>query len=224
MAAALPPSDGILFVCFQLPHARKVVVRELISAARLLRRTLRPAPPIEVLANDAASLSIDHLLPRTAPRPWQYQRLLTLGDRMPRPRFATTDVRYAYLHKLAGLAQTRFNRTLYLDCDVHVIAPSFAHDLLAHALAVADVAMPLDPGRAAHLVPAESAGAGSATRTAAPWVAPAVGPPMLCSAVLAFRSNAHTHALFVGAARRLVEHAHPGVRQGDQYGHHGFDH
>jgi hypothetical protein len=167
---------------------------------------------------------------------------------------APDDERLAYLHKLSGLLQTPFGRTLYLDCDVLVIAPNFAHDLLTRALRVADVAMPLDPGRAAHLVPHERDGGapanipqqadaqqplqqgasptrhgpaahsaprgGAAPRVApwarAPWVAPSVGPPMLCSAVLAYQRNAASDELFVGAARRLLSRRHPGVRQGDQ--------
>ena len=215
-------ADGILFITYLLPRARPRILREVITAARLLSRTLSAehdshgALPIEVLCNQAAMVAVQRLLPDRSTRPWQYERVVDLDARLTRPTFPLSDVRRAYLFKLSGLLQTRFNHTLYLDCDVLIVHPRFPRQLLARTLRVADVAMPLDPGRANHLVPGEDARA-PATPTAAPWVAePAVGPPMLCSAVLAFQRNRATDELFRGAAARLIAHRHPGVRQGDQ--------
>lgn len=216
----------MLFISYLLPQARGMrIVKEVVAAAGLLGRTMKQhetgrgvgtiagggatSMPIEVLCNDAAMIALRRLLPDRRDRPWQFERVVELDARLPAATFPLTDVRRAYLFKLSGLLQTRFNRTLYLDCDVLVAHPNFARDILARALRVADVAMPLDPGRASHLVPGDPA--------RAPWVqAPTVGPPMLCSAVLAYRLNDASEELFRGAATRLIAHRHPGVRQGDQ--------
>ena len=208
-----PEPTGVLFISY-LRGAHRAVLREALASATHLLRTLRPRLPLDLLANKAAHDTLEKMSTRRAGLPWDSRRYLTLDVRLKgmSRTFAADDVRNAYLHKLSGLLSTRFNRTLYLDCDVMVVSPNFASDLLSRALHVADVAMPLDPGRAAHLVPGEREGEGPA----APWVAPTIGPPMLCSAVLAYRQNAATDELFLGAARRLLARRHPGVRQGDQ--------
>ena len=203
---------GLLFIAIELPNSRgatRSITRELVASATNLWRTLHPRYPIDVLANQRATRALsvhgDALN-------WNI-RVIARDARLERARreWPTDAVRLAYLHNLIGLMQTRFGRTVELDCDVFVIAPRFALDLLRNALGVADIAMPLDPGRAAHLVPHEAA-----TSKPAPWVAPTLGPPMLCSAVIAYRRNAPTKELFAGAAHRLLTRRHPGVRQGDQ--------
>ena len=98
-----------------------------------------------------------------------------------------------------------FSRTVYLDCDVYVLSPPLVHHMLTAVLAVADVAMPLDPGREHHLSPMGTS----------PWLAPASGPPLLCSALIAYdsRRGGPAASLWLGAARRLALGRHPRVRQ-----------
>ena len=189
------------------PPARQSIVTEGVIAAALLRRVMRPSFPMDLLANH---LALDALsdVNKTA---WDSVRLLTLHPRLSTLRvpWAITDTRHAYLRKLSGLLLSRFNRTVFVDCDVYVIRPTLIHDLLLHALMVADIAMPIDPGRTAALVTGDAH---------TPWVAPHIGPPMLCSAILAYRRGAEADAMFTGAARRLAHgrHAVHGIRQGDQ--------
>lgn len=92
-----------------------------------------------------------------------------------------------WLDQLSALLRTPFMRTLFLDADTYVLWPPFVHALLHATLPSADVAMPLDVGR-----------------TFAPWNR--LGPPPLCSCVVAYRNNSLVRGLFLGAAERLIRH------------------
>jgi len=201
---------GVLFVMHY--EGRDRVVREGLASAAALKDVMRPTFPIELMANARAMALVPAARLTSL---FDHRREMELDPRLRKlvqshinSTFAAAPDASAYLFKLSCLLQTRWRRTVFFDCDVLVLQRTLVNDLLHKALDVADVAMPLDPGRAAHLVPG-SVGA-------APWVAPAVGPPMLCSAVLAYRSGVSTNAFLLGAARRLIRSEHPGVRQGDQ--------
>ena len=203
---------GVIMIMFA---GRERVVREGIMAVAQLRSVMIPAYPMELLANQrAVALVNDYERRHPTARLWDRRRVLGLHPRLQQldtsaTRRTISGDAGSYLYKLSGLLSTRFNRTVFLDCDVFVLRPSLMQQLLTNALAVADVAMPLDPGRTAPLVISTGA-------TPPPWVAPAVGPPMLCSAVLAYRRSEAVEEFFVGAARRLFHGTHPNVRQGDQ--------
>ena len=139
-----PEPTGVLFISY-LRGAHRAVLREALASATHLRRTLRPRLPLDLLANKAAHDTLEKMSTRRAGLPWDSRRYLTLDVRLKgmSRTFPADDVRNAYLHKLSGLLASRFDRTLYLDCDVVVLTPGFAHSLLKSALAVADVAMPL---------------------------------------------------------------------------------
>jgi hypothetical protein len=204
---------GVLYVMYAgrcCLAGRDQVVREGLSSASALRATMEPSYLIDLMANERALALLDSRTRSGTASPFDHARLVDLDPRLQNASFAHMST-HAYLFKLSCLMHSPFDRSVFLDCDVLVLHPAFVHDLLYKALSVSDVAMPLDPGRAAHLVPA----AGRA-KSRPPWVAPTVGPPMLCSAVLAFRQSALVRSFFFGAARRLMSGAHPGVRQGDQ--------
>ena len=193
---------GVLHAAYVLPSSGTNLIRELVATAAHLRELLSKdhnfAMPMDLVATRVAVHKI----------PW-LNGSLTLWDqvREVEPLLAAKPAIEPYLFKLRALITSRFTRTLFLDCDLVVIERSFVTDLLGGVLDVADVAMPLDPGRAWWLT-----GGGRG----APWVAPAVTPPMLCTAVTAYRQNAQVIALFEGAERRLREGLHPRVRQSDQ--------
>jgi len=200
---------GVLMIMYA---GRERIIREGMTAASELRHTATPRLPSQLLTNERAWSA----LPHDARQLWDFHTTLSIADVQTAAAnlqsngtvLAPGDTA-AYAFKLFGLLRSRFNRTLFLDCDVIVLRPSLAHDLLVKALDVADVAMPLDPGRTAQLT-VSAPGA-----QAPPWIAVG-GPPLLCSAVLAFQRNRAVEALFVGAARRLLRASHHGVRQGDQ--------
>ena len=96
--------------------------------------------------------------------------------------------------KLLGLLSSPFRRTLFLDVDVFVLDRSLAPSLLERSLRLADVAMPVDAGRQNH---------------AGDWWQRMAGTGPLCSAVVAFQSNAATQTLFRGALRQLLARSHP---------------
>ena len=217
---AAPAGAGVLFAMHARPSTRSRIIGEGVAAARMLRRTMRPAHPMELLAN-AAVLRL--LRQREPAPPFDFigelpplevalRQLLSSssGERGGRDaRASGRDERAPYLAKLLALLRCRFARVVYLDCDLFVLDAALIDGLLTATLSVADVAMPLDPGRAAHLIIGDAA--------AAPWLR-AGHPPMLCSAVLAYARNVATDALWRGAARRLArgEHAAGGLRQSDQ--------
>ena len=186
------PAAGVLHAALVLsPSGRAGVVRELIGAATHLRQLLRGkhALPIDLIGNRAALQAVCGR-PRQC-HPWDQTQMLRW------PRYNGSSEKFAaYLFKLQALLRSRFRRTLYLDSDVVVVEPTLVNDLLATVLRVADIAMPLDPGRAAHL---------TIGGQAAPWVAPATTPPMLCSCMIAFRRSARVAAHFHGAVRRLTK-------------------
>lgn len=197
------PAAGVLHAALVLsPSGRAGVVRELIGAATHLRQLLRGkhALPIDLIGNRAALQAVCGR-PRQC-HPWDQTQMLRW------PRYNGSSEKFAaYLFKLQALLRSRFRRTLYLDSDIVVVEPTLVNDLLATVLRVADIAMPLDPGRAAHL---------TIGGQAAPWVAPATTPPMLCSCMIAFRRSARVAAHFHGAVRRLTKGLPQHLRQSDQ--------
>jgi hypothetical protein len=200
---------GVLMVMYL---GRERVVREGIEAAHALSQVMHPRYPMELLVNARAMALVEKFQRTYASKgPWARVRQHTIEPWVNELNvtLASSDT-MGYLFKLTALLRSSFARTVFIDCDVFVIRPTLIHGLLNGALRVSDIAMPLDPGRTTDLVVRREGAAPP------PWVAPAVGPPMLCSALLAFGRSALVNAFFSGAARRLAGAQHPGVRQGDQ--------
>ena len=197
-------TPGVLHAAFLHPDGKLDMLRELIATAGHLRRLLGPAHAIamDLVATSNAVREISNLN-SSAPKLWDQLREMN----PPSTSREHSKAIEPYLFKLKALSESRFSRTLFLDCDVVVVEWNLVGSLLGGVLDVADVAMPLDPGRAAWLAEGGSH---------APWVAPAVTPPMLCTAVMAYRQSAQVLALFKGAMRRLLEGRHAHVRRGDQ--------
>ena len=93
-----------------------------------------------------------------------------------------------FLFKLNAWLSTPFNQTLALDCDVYVVWPKLPFTLLQRTLELADIAMPMDPGRHWRLWRHAHA-------------------PQLCTALAAFGSGKRVRSLFLGAVTRLVSAA-----------------
>ncbi len=89
----------------------------------------------------------------------------------------------AMLLKLYAYMQSPFDRTVFLDSDVFVLAPSLIDSLLMHTLQFADLAAPVDPFHTD--TPSEHA-------------------PMICMGLAAFRMNAVTRQLWLGAISRMA--------------------
>ena len=119
--------------------------------------------------------------------------------------------------KLLGLLSSPFDRTLYVDVDVHVLDGSLPRSLLSDTLRLADVAMAVDPSRDNDV-----------------WYR-AAGAPPVCGCMIAYRRNAATTSLFRGALSQMLAVTRPeycfdrsrngrplhkrdcrGLRQGDQ--------
>ena len=233
-----PVSSACVLLCvYQACEERTLSVHEAPIAAAQLKRVMRPAYPILLLANARAlrrralsnttafdrvrELRLDGRIRAFDRGTWRGARearpyLQKLSCRTAGKRSNTAQVLSSYndVHRLivpplnpaAAVLQSDFNRTVFLDCDTFVVRPSLVDHMLSRVLAVADVAMPIDPGREGHL----SVGS-------PPWAAPSYsGPPPLCSALTAYVSTPAVQALWLGAAWRLLSGAHPEVRQGDQ--------
>lgn len=191
------------------------VLFEGVEAARHLRQVMSPSVPLLLYANALAMarLPLAQSDSKLSSAPWDERHEVTFDRRvrahlsvLPSARRRQVLLRAApYLFKLSALLLVRADRVLFLDCDVLVIQPSFVHAMLGNVLRVADVAMPLDPGREPRLTDGKP-----------PWAIQSAGPPPLCSAVLAYRKTNATDALWHGAARRLALSMHPEARQGDQ--------
>lgn len=177
-------------------------VKESIVTARVLETTMRPKYPIEMHANAIALAQLE--------REKRPSGLWTMVN-------ATLDVRLqqmlddrghvsgrdpwlfeAYLFKLSTLLATSFSRALFVDSDMHVRQPELVHVLLHSTLEFSDIAAPVDTGRNRWLVDIFDKA------------------PPLCSCLMAFRNTPSIKSVWRGAARRLVDVAHPGLRQGDQ--------
>ena len=179
------------------------LLEEGVTAVQQLRRVMMPVYPVTLLANTRALENLANFPTGT----WDRSRELQLDSRI-RALDRGRSIRGArpYLYKLSCLLQSDFNRTLFLDCDVFVLLPSLLHDVFMRVLTVADVAMPIDPGREPHLAVGTP-----------PWASSKYsGPPPLCSAILAYSKSPSVDQLWVGAAQRLMLGTHPEVRQGDQ--------
>ena len=215
--AAVLADAAVLFAMYssqQHVGSRRVVL-EGVEAARQLRR-IQPAPavPLVLYANAHAIARLPEPPPFSSPHaPWDARHEIDLHPRVramlaarpPAARRAVMMRAAPYLFKLSSLLHVPARRVLFLDCDVLVLQPLFVHGMLIDVLHVADVAMPLDPGREPHL-----------TQGRPPWATQTAGPPPLCSAVLAYRRTNATDELWLGAASRLVHARHTHARQGDQ--------
>lgn len=179
-------------------NTRSSIVQECVAAAIHLKAVMRPSYPMAVTANKRAMDAIEAHHTHRASSPWQHRTVLK------RTRTASARTIAPYVFKLRALLASRFERTVFCDCDLVVLKPILIHSLLTSVLEVADVSMPLDPGRAPHL-----------TVEHPPW-ASSIGPPPLCSAIMAYRHNDQSTALFQGALARLEHGVHSNVRQGDQ--------
>ena len=173
---------------------------------------MQPTYPVSLHANVEALAALEDAVGARSQWLWDERRALSLSqlaDGHVALHSGTTGsvATDAFLFKLLALGWSRYERTVFLDCDVFVEHHAFIDGLLVQTLAVADVAMPIDPGREAKL---------TYGRDHAAWVFPMTGPPMLCTAVLAYRRSPSVDALWSGAARRLVGHWHHYVRQSDQ--------
>lgn len=147
-------ADGAgVLMCVHLDAAaeRAPLLDEAPVAAAQLRRVMRPAYPLLLLANHHALAALNGSAVRTA---FDRARELKLDDRIRSLDHGTwRGARAArpYLMKLSCLLQSDFNRTLFIDCDTFVLRPSLVHHMLNDVLTVSDIAMPLDPGRERHL-------------------------------------------------------------------------
>ena len=91
--------------------------------------------------------------------------------------------------KLLGLLSSPFTRTLYLDLDVYLLDRRLAPSLFERTLRIADVAMPMEAARAAF---------------AGDYWQEEAGMGQLCSALMVYRRNRATDALFRGALGQLL--------------------
>ena len=96
--------------------------------------------------------------------------------------------------KLLGLLSSPFTRTLYLDLDVYLLDRRLAPSLFERTLRIADVAMPMEAARAAF---------------AGDYWQEEAGTGQLCSALMVYRRNRATDALFRGALSQLLVSQHP---------------
>ena len=174
---------------------------EALNAVRQLRRVMRPAYQIEVHVNQHAIARLSKVHPPWRSL-WDRVRMLSLNPQLRALMRHTNSQRVVhlpYISKLAALMNTGFERALFLDNDVRLLDASLVHSLLTATLGVADVAMPLDPGR--ELFARKQAGQGA---------------PFLCSCLLAYHNTNAVRAWWQGAAVRLIEGRHPHIRQTDQ--------
>ena len=195
----------------------KMAVREGVRGVKQLRRVMRPAYPVELHANRLALAQMrrtirwqeywDALVPM-ALEPRLQQMLLKraamgsargalMSGKAPAGRMDRASF-YAFVHKLGALMSTRFRRAVFFDADVQVLQPALVASLLSDTLRLADVAMPLDTNREE-------------------WRAHGLsGAPPVCSCLVAFHNSVAVRSLWRGAATRLLEGRHQGMRQGDQ--------
>jgi hypothetical protein len=206
---------------------------EAAGAARMLKRTMRPALPLVLSANSCFRelLKADAAL-------WDQHRPLRLleelrpyapgGDEYEAPilskgcsenvsgRFRGVSLRggvlrgdhplkrMAFVLKLCALLSSETSRTLYLDLDVFVLSADLAMELLTSALLIADVAMPGPvPERHQLVEPAVTVASRSV--------------PVLCSCLIAYRRTPAVLAWFRDAARSTLRTERPELsRQSDQ--------
>ena len=176
-------------------HAPRII-DEAIASVSALRRHMRPAYPTLLFANAAAVARFDA---RGALKLWDGYRTIQLPHALRRPRPSPPPS--PYLYKLAAMLATEWDRTLFLDADITLLAPGLPHSLLQSSLALSDVAAPVVPGRHKML--------GSTLAVTAP------GAPLLCSCLMAYSRRALPWLL--GAARNLSVLSAPSLlRQSDQ--------
>jgi len=203
MSASALAGTGVLqsvFISKPTSIAGIQALREAVSAAQQLSKIAQPRYPLELHANALAlnlvsrDRSTKGLWARVVPLVLA-PHLRELLQRWRRRSQEASAPIASFVHKLAALARTRYERALFLDNDIRVLQPSLVHSLLSSTLAVADLAMPLDTNR----------------ETGAFEMA-----PPLCSCLVAYHNTAEVRRLWEGASLRLLTHRHPHVRQTDQ--------
>lgn len=211
---------GVIMSVYCLPRSLVALDSALRSAA-MLRHVMRPPHPMALFIDAPGSQWLDR---RRSAGLWDIVRPLSIDDDLRRaaqpydPKNLSARGRYfyedgihaselarrnAFLYKLSSMLQSGFLRTLFVDNDVHVLAPTLVHDLLVGTLNFTDVAMPLDVGRSTGVFKR--------------------GPvPLLCTSLVAYRSaSVAVRALLLGAAVRLVTRRYARIngrhiRQSDQ--------
>ena len=132
-------------------------VREGVLSARVLQAVSRPRYPVTLYESEPVRVAVTrmgvaalwtlHVALRLEPVLGRYAPLYPAAgddgsdDSLTRPS--------PYVFKLSAMMHSlrRNARVVFLDNDVYVLAPNFAHTLLAFTLQVSDLAMPLAPGR-----------------------------------------------------------------------------
>lgn len=145
----------------------KRAVREAVSFVRHTRAVMRPRLPLQLFADSVTRRRLDSPSPQwtfgcaNASRLWDYHAdahtlhsaLQPLVQRAQRgqgegqgpPGASPRD--FFWLSKFNAMLSARFERSLYMDTDVYVLQPVFAHALLTHGLGVHDVAAVIDRPR-----------------------------------------------------------------------------
>lgn len=201
----------------------KRAVREAVSFVRHTRAVMRPRLPLQLFADSVTRRRLDSPSPQwtfgcaNASRLWDYHAdahtlhsaLQPLVQRAQRgqgegqgpPGASPRD--FFWLSKFNAMLSARFERSLYMDTDVYVLQPVFAHALLTHGLGVHDVAAVIDPGRA------YAPGSTRRTHSGGFWDTDYAGPPPFCGCMLAFRRTAEVHRWMVLAAGRYLRQDFP---------------
>jgi hypothetical protein len=156
----LPNSSIVMCMWYTVNMERRLFdinVREGILSARVLRAVSRPLYPVTLYESEPVRVLVTRI---GAAALWGSHVALRLDPvlrlHVPVYRAAGDDGSDAsivrpspYVFKLSAMMHSlrRNARVVFLDNDVYVLAPNFAHTLLAFTLQVSDVAMPLAPGR-----------------------------------------------------------------------------
>ena len=165
--------------------------KELEAATKLLREVMQPDYPIVLMLNETGTKKQTAAQWKRISKSvryedlWDQRRFFNMDERLA-PAFerwrqqlsskVTPVARTAHewkstsFWKTSALLQSAFNRTVFIDSDVYVLDPSFAHSLLTQTLRVADVAIPVNTARSGY------------------WAqTPA---PLLCITLIAYHRNA----------------------------------
>ena len=191
------PCDGcgMLHTAFTNEKTSLPYLQATAAAARRLRQLVRPTLPLALAGVRHTWLLLDEHGLRGA---WDMHVTIKAPDEFlnETQRAALGGNRSLELtsygtSKLLGLLSSPFDRTLYMDVDVHVLDGSLPRSLLSDTLRLADVAMPVDPSRDNDV-----------------WYR-AAGAPPLCGCMIAYRRNAATTSLFRGAMSQMLAVTRP---------------
>ena len=179
------------------PKASQLVAQT-VNFGAALRTVMNPAYPSALYSNRVGRALL-HRRGGGAEALWNIHRGLCVAPGLTGLLNSSVDARIrVYAYKISAMLCTCFSeRTLLLDIDVFVLQRSLVHHLLTRTLEVASLSLPLDVFR--HSIYSSSA------------------IPPICTCMVAFRTDAPTRDILVGAARRLLLQSHPNaLRQGDQ--------